>query len=171
MKLIIGLGNPGKEYERTRHNVGFMVVDAYALNAGQNWEWKKSFHAWICRVTKKMVLAKPGTFMNESGRAVQCIMRFYKCSLDDLTVVHDDKDLALGEVRVQKNRGHAGHNGVRSLIDILGSKNFTRVRLGIAPSDPKKMENTSDFVLRKFSREERKIVEEMIGKAVQQMDE
>lgn len=167
MKLIVGLGNPGKKYEKTRHNIGFMALDQLHkklknqhINA---WELSSKFNAYIagCSINgEKIVLAKPTTYMNRSGDAVALIGHFYKIPARDIIVVHDDKDIPLGEIKTQEDRGHAGHNGVRSLIEVLGTKEFTRVRLGIA--DPKKMKDVGVFVLKKFGIFEKKKVESML---------
>lgn len=173
MKLIVGLGNPGKLYERTRHNVGFVVVDAlretlvdYGVN---DWELSKKFNAKVCGVTvnnEKIVLTKPMTFMNESGQAIQLLMHFYKLAPRDLIVIHDDKDIMLGEIKLQTDRGSAGHNGVLSIIEHIGSQNFTRLRIGIGSENKKKMSDAADFVLNKFGLLERKKVEAVVERAV-----
>ncbi|KKQ27160.1 MAG: Peptidyl-tRNA hydrolase [Candidatus Magasanikbacteria bacterium GW2011_GWC2_37_14] len=176
MKLIIGLGNPGKEYLKTRHNVGFMVLDALqkklVLSGASNWELSKKFNAEICGLTlnnEKIVLTKPLTFMNNSGEAVQLIAHFYKLTVKDLIVVHDDKDLKLGDIRVQKDRSDAGHNGVKSIIEHLKTQNFIRVRVGIASENEKKMKDTAKFVLNKFGLLERKKVEEVINRSLEEI--
>lgn len=176
MKLIIGLGNPGKKYEKTRHNVGFMIVDELARKLSHEgiskWELSKKFNAEICGVTlnsKKIILVKPQTFMNESGVSVALIGHFYKIPPGDVVVVNDDKDLKLGDVKVQADRGHAGHNGVRSIIEHLGTQNFLRVRVGVASDNAKKMEDTANFVLSKFGLLERSKVKEMIQKSVDEI--
>lgn len=167
MKLIIGLGNPGKKYEKTRHNLGFLVVD---FLAGNN-EWKKSKKA-NCLYLKKQInsekveLIKPLTFMNNSGKAVNYARKKHCINIEDIIVVHDDIDLPLGEIKIQKNRGPAGHNGVKSIIEHLKTKDFTRMRLGIKSDEQKNLE-TEKFVLQNFTSEEKKIVEEQIKRAVQ----
>lgn len=176
MKLIVGLGNPGKKYEKTRHNVGFMVLDAlrerlleYQISA---WEMSKKFNAQICGCSikgEKIILAKPQTFMNESGVAVSLIGHFYKIVPADLMVVHDDKDLKLGEIKIQSDRGHAGHNGVRSIIEHLSTQNFTRIRMGVASENEKKMQDTAIFVLSKFGLLERKKVKEVVKESVEEI--
>jgi len=170
MKLIVGLGNPGKQYVKTRHNIGFMVLDALRekLNA-PHWELSKKFNAEICgieKATQKIILAKPMTFMNESGQTVHLITHFYKMKEGDLIVVHDDKDIKLGYIKIQTGHSSAGHNGVQSIIDHLGTQKFTRVRIGVASENPKKMLDTGDFVLGRFGLLERKKVEEVIKKSV-----
>ncbi len=172
MKLIIGLGNPGKKYEKTRHNVGFMVLESLRNElekyGAKSWELSKKFNAEICGCTingEKIILAKPMTFMNHSGQAVQLIAHFYKIPPQDIIVIHDDKDLMLGEIKVQTNRGHAGHNGVKSIVDNIKSQNFYRIRVGIASANKNKMQDIAKFVLHKFSLFEKKKLEEMIENA------
>lgn len=174
MSLIIGLGNPGKQYAKTRHNVGFMAVNAlhetlieYDIN---DWQLSKKFNAKVSGCTikgEKIILAKPMTFMNASGQSAELIARFYKIPARDMVVVHDDKDLPLGAVKVQKNRGGGGHNGVQSIIDHIGTKGFTRVRIGIASENKKKMQDTAKFVLGKFGMFEKKLLEEAIHASVE----
>lgn len=174
MKLIIGLGNPGKEYEKTRHNVGFATLQKLReklLEFGiNNWEISKKFNAEICGCSvnnEKIILAKPLTFMNNSGEAVGLLMRYYKINILDLIVIHDDKDILIGEIKIQKDKNDAGHNGVKSIIEHLNNKNFTRVRIGIASENPKKMSDTAKFVLDKFSLLERKKIETAINLSVE----
>ncbi|MDR1016461.1 MAG: aminoacyl-tRNA hydrolase [Coriobacteriales bacterium] len=138
-KLIVGLGNPGAEYAQTRHNCGFMAVDALAGKLGVNY-WKSDCQAEVGRTqdsTGEVVLAKPQTFMNLSGQAVKGLVK--KFALDparDLLVIQDELDLEPGTVRLKQGGGHAGHNGLRSIIDCLGSKDFARLRVGIGhPQD------------------------------------
>ncbi|OGH94521.1 MAG: aminoacyl-tRNA hydrolase [Candidatus Magasanikbacteria bacterium RIFOXYD2_FULL_41_14] len=173
MKLIVGLGNPGKKYENTRHNVGWLVLDKIISDfrlqiSDLN---KKNINAEIFALEikkQKIILAKPLTFMNESGQAISALVNFYKINPTDLIVVHDDKDLPLGEIRVQTNRGPAGHNGIKSIIEKLGTQNFTRVRVGVAGEMLEKME-TADFVLAKFTSEEKKVLEKVLAEAVKKI--
>lgn len=173
MKLIVGLGNPGKKYKNTRHNVGWLVLDKIISDFKfqiSNVD-KKKINAEVYSTTinkQKIILAKPLTFMNDSGVAVQALVSFYKINLSDLIVVHDDKDLPLGAVRVQTDRGAAGHNGIKSIIEKIGTKNFTRVRLGVAGEMLEKMD-TADFVLAKFTPAEKALVEKMIGEATEKI--
>lgn len=177
MKLIVGLGNPGKRYERTRHNVGFMVLDrlhtALKPRNISSWELSKKFNAELAGVTtvhnEKIILAKPMTFMNDSGASVQLIAHYYKLAPTDIVVVHDDKDLALGKFIVQINRGHAGHNGVRSIIEHLNTKNFTRIRIGIGKDDQKKLDDVPEFVLGKFGLLERKQINAVMESATEKL--
>ena len=132
MKIIAGLGNPGKKYLFTRHNAGFMLIDALA---GQGPFQKK--HESLFRQTRlegePLLLVKPQTFMNRSGQALRQWVRFYKIPLENLLVIHDDKDLRFGRMKFQKSRGDGGHNGIRSVHKELGSRDFHRLKIGIAP--------------------------------------
>ena len=173
MKIIVGLGNPGKQYERTRHNVGFMILDALRNQYAEtlsDWTLSKKFNALIATgiiERTPVILAKPMTFMNVSGQSVQLLLNFYKTTSQDLTVVNDDKDLPLGIIKVQPDRGHAGHNGVRSIIEHIGTQQFLRVRVGIATEQKRKMEDVSAFVLSKFSLTERGRLKVMLPEAVE----
>ena len=156
--LIVGLGNPGKEYIHTRHNIGFLALDTFAKTLEADWQVNKKLHGEIAKGKigrSVLILLKPNTFMNDSGEAVQAALAFYKLTPTDLIVVHDDKDIFLGETRVQIDRGPAGHNGVRSIIEMIGTQNFTRIRIGVAPKE-QKIADTADFVLGKFNTEETK---------------
>ncbi len=171
MKLVVGLGNPGKKYLKTRHNVGFMIVDSLrdALSTDLSL-WKKStkFNAEIADGQykgEKILLAKPMTFMNHSGQSVQLLKQYYKVNLEDIIVLHDDKDIMLGEIKVHTDRGDAGHNGIKSIIEHIGSKKFTRVRVGVKNENKRAMEDTAQFVLNKFSLLERKAMKKTIENA------
>ena len=134
MKIIVGLGNPGSEYEMTKHNVGFMLADAIAkeINASN---WRESFNALISDAFidgEKIFLVKPLTYMNLSGEAVRPIMDYYKLTVEDLIVAHDDMDLAVGVIRLRPKGSGGGHHGIESIIQHLnGNENFARVRIGI----------------------------------------
>ena len=163
MVLITGLGNPGKEYKRTRHNVGYLVIDELAKQKPND-----------------VVLLKPQTFMNKSGTAVIEAINFYKIKPADLWVVHDDVDLELGEFKISKNRGSAGHKGVESIIKRLGTKDFWRVRIGIHPVEKpgtraklgtgpvpqRKKISAAGFVLQNFTKTEEKIIQTVIPKII-----
>lgn len=174
MKLIVGLGNPGKMYQKTRHNVGFMVLDALQKSTStswSSWEISKKLNAEISTGTheeEKIILLKPLTFMNESGLAVQLAMHFYKIKSEDVMVVHDDKDIILGDLKIQTDRGHAGHNGVRSIIEQTNTQNFTRMRIGIGNTREEKID-TADFVLSKFGLFERRVLEKVMMTAVEKI--
>lgn len=133
MKMIAGLGNPGAEYAQTKHNVGFMLVDALAdrLKAPA---WKEDFFSAVTEVRiggEKVFLVKPLTYMNNSGEAVGPMLSYYKMTADDLTVVHDDMDIPAGTVRIRKKGSSGGHNGIKSIIAHVGGENFARVRIGV----------------------------------------
>ena len=133
MLLVAGLGNPGEEYAHTRHNSGFMVVDELARRGGVSY-WKSQAGAMVarCRVAgREVVLAKPQSFMNTSGGPVSKLCAAYDVAPEELLVVHDELDIPAGDVRVKFSGGHGGHNGLRSIIDKLGSRDFSRVRVGI----------------------------------------
>lgn len=158
MKLIVGLGNPGKEYERTRHNAGFLAIDAIAEKnvAGSRAALDKKSNAEITPWEggkEKILLVKPHTFMNSSGETVRKLMDFYKLSPGDIIVIHDDKDFPVGTYKIQRDRGAAGHNGVASIIAHLGTKDFIRIRIGVGPKEPG-IEKIIDYVLEPFTAEE-----------------
>lgn len=156
MKLIVGLGNPGQEYAKTRHNVGFMILNKMRVAFDfPEFELKTKLSG---EVSKGMlnktatVFLKPSTFMNQSGLSVSAVMSFFKITPPNILIIHDEKDIPLGETRVQTDRGSAGHNGVLSIIESLGTKDFSRIRVGIAPEGP--VHDTANFVLHPFSKEE-----------------
>ncbi|MFZ3230620.1 MAG: aminoacyl-tRNA hydrolase [Pseudobdellovibrio sp.] len=157
MWLIVGLGNPGKQYQSTRHNIGFMVID-YLLKSlsGHDPDYRESHKA----MTKKMklegeevILAKPQTFMNLSGESVQELMHFYKIPKEKLLVIHDDIDQSFGSLRFHKNRGHGGQNGVRSISQVLGTQDYSRLKIGVGRPDHPDFD-IGDYVLSSFSKEE-----------------
>ncbi len=158
MLLLVGLGNPGARYAGNRHNIGFMIVDAIAK--------RRAFPAWRRRFLgvasegqigrQRVLLLLPGTYMNESGRAVAEAVNFYKLGLDDVTVFHDELDLAPGKVRVKKGGGVAGHNGLRSITDCIGN-DYRRVRIGIGHPGVKELVHA--YVLNDFAKAERPWVE------------
>lgn len=160
MKVIIGLGNPGDKYKNTRHNLGFMVLDALSESLDKvSWEKSAKFQAEIQKINDDL-LVKPQTFMNSSGQAVAKIMSFYKVSPHDLVVVYDELDLPLGKIKISQGGGAAGHHGVESIIASLGSEDFIRVRLGIA--EEAKTLKPEVFVLEPFAKTEESAVKAMI---------
>ncbi len=169
MKLVAGLGNPGFKYEMTRHNLGFRIVNQLAQELDINsWEVKAALKAEIAQVIlgkEKIILAKPQTFMNQSGQAIRKIKDYYKIESEQILIIHDDIDLPLGKILIQKRRGSAGHRGVESIIENLGTKDFIRARIGIQPE--KTNEDVEKFVLGKFTFTEEKIIQEIIKKAAQ----
>lgn len=151
MKLFVGLGNPGAKYAQTRHNIGFMAVDEIAADHGFA-PWRKKFQGQLCEGklgSHKVILLKPETFMNLSGQSVGEALRFYKLSVDDVTVFHDEIDLAPGKIRVKSGGGHAGHNGLRSLHQHIGA-DYDRVRLGVG--HPGRKELVPNYVLGNFAK-------------------
>jgi peptidyl-tRNA hydrolase, PTH1 family len=155
MKIIVGLGNPGRKYERTRHNAGFLAVDELARTLGADITQEKN-GALVGRTrigSEEAVLAKPQTYMNESGRAVRAILKGAYRDVADLIVIHDELDLPLGSVRVKIGGGHGGHNGLRSIIEHAGSPEFIRVRIGIGRPGPGM--DAADYVLGSYRPDER----------------
>ncbi|GGH23386.1 peptidyl-tRNA hydrolase [Cribrihabitans marinus] len=161
MKLFAGLGNPGSKYAGHRHNIGFMALDRIASDHGFG-PWKAKFQALIAEGrlgSTKVLLLKPQTYMNRSGQSVGEAMRFYKLDSTDVTVFHDELDLAPGKVRVKSGGGHAGHNGLRSIHDHIGAA-YDRVRLGIG--HPGRKELVSGYVLHDFSRADQDWLEDVL---------
>lgn len=162
MKIIAGLGNPGSEYAKTRHNVGFMFVDALAGKLGVT-EWKDKFEAKIGETrigSEKVLLVKPQTYMNESGRSLGPLMSFYKLEPEDLIVVHDDMDIPAGTIRIRKKGSAGGHNGIKSILAHVGDEHFPRVRIGIGRPLPGW--TVVNHVLAPFPEEDAKQVAEAI---------
>lgn len=165
MKIVVGLGNPGRKYERTRHNAGFMAVDELARRLRFDLSGEK-YHALIGKGRidgEEALLLKPQTFMNESGRSVGAALRYTTAEVANLIVVHDELDLPLGTARVKIGGGHGGHNGLRSIIDHLGSPEFIRVRVGIGRPAPGF--DPADYVLSPFLPGEQQAAAEAMAKA------
>ena len=172
LSLVAGLGNPGREYAHTRHNLGWVVLDALARKHGLAWKQAPQFTAEIARWDvgggRTRWLVKPLTFMNDSGRAVATLARFYKIEPPAIAVVYDDLTIDLGLVKVTITGSAGGHNGVASLLEHLGD-GFVRYRMGIGPKQPAQMELT-DFVLGKFTPEQQIIVTQKLDHYVQGLD-
>jgi len=152
MYLVVGLGNPGKKYEKTRHNIGSRITDELrGLDL------------------KGVILETPKTFMNLSGKAAKKLINNYQLTINNLIVIHDDIDIPLGAIRIVKNRGAAGHKGVESIIKELGTNNFIRFRMGIL-SETGKPKNPENFVLQKFNKEEEKIIKGVIKKTAEAIE-
>ena len=163
MKLVVGLGNPGRKYDGTRHNVGFDVVDVLAARHHLEWESAPA-DALIARWRAASVLvAKPLTFMNLSGHAVGELMRFYKMEREDIVVIVDDANLELGRLRARPSGSAGGHNGLKSIIGALGSEDFARLRVGVGRGDARR--DLADHVLARFDPQEREDVAEAVGRA------
>lgn len=173
MILIVGLGNPGKKYQKTWHNIGSRAVDEIAANFQfPIFNFQSIFNAKISKgifKNQKITLAEPQTFMNNSGKAVKILHTKHKIQDTNLWIVHDDIDLPLGKIRIVKNRGSAGHKGVKSIIEELKTKDFIRFRIGIQPKTGKP-KNVEKFVLQPFNKEEEKIVKEVIKKTAEAIE-
>ncbi len=168
MHLVVGLGNPGREYERSRHNVGFLVADALREEAGFP-DYKQKFSGVWTRGTfggGQLALLKPQTFMNLSGDSVQPAMAFLKVAPADVIVVHDELDLPWQDVRLKVGGGHAGNNGIRSIIQRLGTPDFVRVRVGIGKPPAGFRGSGADWVLSDFDGSERAEMPDVIGRAI-----
>jgi peptidyl-tRNA hydrolase, PTH1 family len=162
--LVAGLGNPGREYERTRHNVGWLVLDELARRHGGSWRSKFSGSLAEVRLgDARLALLKPETYMNESGRSVGAASRFFKVEPEQLLVVHDDVDLEPGRLQARDGGGLAGHNGLRSLAQHLGSQDFLRLRIGVGRPGRGDQRSVSDWVLSPFAPEED--VEALVARA------
>ena len=168
IKLIVGLGNPSKEYEQTRHNAGFWFIDELA------WQWKvslkedKKYFGEVARVSRAegdVWLLKPLTFMNLSGKAVGALAQFYKIKPEEILVVHDELDIPCGRIRLKRGGGNGGHNGVKDIQAKLGTADFYRLRLGIDHPGDKAL--VSAYVLNKPSAEDKQKIDEAIGKSLQ----
>jgi len=175
MTLICGLGNPGKKFDGTRHNLGFRIIDQFARKKRfPKFKLSQKYRSLISKKLlnkEKIVLAKPQTFMNDSGKAVKALTRSYKLESKNLIIIHDDIDLPIEEMRIVKNRGAAGHKGVQSIINELSTKDFVRFRIGIKPKsyilNPKSLDK---FVLKKFNKEEKEILKKVTKNAVLAID-
>ncbi len=167
-KLVVGLGNPGSEYQNTRHNIGFRVIDLLAQGWRLNLDRKKfqsHFAEFLSPSGEKVVLVQPMTFMNLSGESVASWVNFLKIPGEDLLVIHDELDLPLGKFKAQWAAGPAGHNGVRSIIEKLGHQQFNRLRVGVG--HPGRSQQVKGHVLSAFRKDEILCVEEILTKAVQ----
>ena len=164
ISLVAGLGNPGREYEKTRHNLGFIVIEALARKLGLDWKRQAQFEAAVARWDRSpgqtFVFAKPQTFMNESGRSLQALAGFYKIEPVSVFAIYDDLTIDLGLVKVSTTGSAGGHNGIASLLEHLGD-GFIRYRLGIGPKQPAQID-LKDFVLGKFTPEQQTIVEQKL---------
>ncbi|MBR4261943.1 MAG: aminoacyl-tRNA hydrolase [Bacilli bacterium] len=161
MKLIVGLGNPGKEYENTRHNMGFFFIDNYAKS--KNIEIKtKKFNGLLTEFVdknEKIILLKPQTYMNLSGESVRKVMDFYKISTDDILIISDDLDLPIGNYRLKSKGSCGGHNGLRNIEQHIDTQNYKRLKIGISKDNEV---DTKDYVLSKISKKDKELLELMI---------
>lgn len=153
MKLIVGLGNPGKKYERTRHNVGYDTLDVFSKNKNIIFKYEPSFEGHIGKYDQKAILLKPTTYMNLSGRSLLKVMEYFKVEADDILVIVDDVNLELGKIRLRCQGSSGGHNGLKDIISVLKTESFKRLRIGISDNDERIY-----YVLSKFSKKEREIL-------------
>lgn len=163
MKLIVGLGNPGKKYQDTRHNIGFMCLDYFSNGLNDNFKPSSKFNAELLEFragTEKVILLKPLTFMNLSGESIKKVIEYYKIEINDMLVIYDDMDLDLGKLRIKKKGSSGGHNGIKSIINQLGTPEFNRLKFGIS-KDPRIP--VVDYVLGKFSKINKDIINESIN--------
>jgi PTH1 family peptidyl-tRNA hydrolase len=166
LKLIVGLGNPGSEYRETRHNVGFMVIDALAARWRVSDQWREKFEALQIKTmvgAEPVIIAKPVTFMNLSGQAVAAVAGFYKVDAADVFVVTDDVALPLGRLRARRDGGAGGHNGLKSIIQHLATQAFPRMRVGVGRGDGRR--DLADHVLGRFEPDERDTVSAAVLRA------
>lgn len=171
LHLIVGLGNPGAEYARTRHNAGFLLVEKLAERWQAGWNLEKKFNARVARAAvgeRRTVLCEPHTFMNLSGAAVSAVVQFYRLSPAQMLVVVDDADLALGELRLRERGSSGGHHGLESIEQHLGTREFARLRIGIGRVDG--VREISNFVLGKFGPDEMVLVEKVLSVAGDQAE-
>jgi len=172
ISLVAGLGNPGREYELSRHNLGWVVLDAYASKHGLAWKSAPEFESAVARADlgagRALWLAKPQTFMNESGRAAAALARYHKIAPGAVAAVYDDLTIDLGLVKVSVSGGDAGHNGVASLLEHLGA-GFTRFRLGTGPKQPPEMD-IKDFVLARFTSDQLTLIQQKTDTFVQGLE-
>jgi len=163
--LVLGLGNPGRRYEKTRHNAGFLVLDRLAARTGTPLS-ERQFKAEVGKTSmygSTVILAKPQTFMNLSGESAVSLRGYFKVADDDIVVIHDEVDLPFGDVRVKKGGGHGGHNGLRDLHSRLGGGNYIRVRFGVSRPPPEW--DTADYVLGNWTTQENKLLDELVDRA------
>lgn len=167
-RILVGLGNPGKEYERTRHNAGFMVVDAFAKGHNMTWKHEAGLRSMIAEGNidgTKTVLVKPTTYMNASGEAVRMVMDRFHVPAASILVISDDVDLPLGSARYRTEGGPGGHNGLKSIISLLGTQVFARLKIGVgAPPERVPLE---EYVLGKFVKEEHGVIDRVVIKALE----
>ena len=170
MKLVVGLGNKGREYENTRHNMGFMLVDRYLQYKNITDKFKEKFNAMYIETTinnEKVIFIKPMTYMNNSGIAVRAFVDFYKLNSEDILVISDDLDLDLGKFRLRRNGSSGGHNGLKSIISHLGTDGFKRLRIGISNDK----DDVINYVLSKFSKRELNEIDTMFDTLVNVLDD
>jgi peptidyl-tRNA hydrolase, PTH1 family len=172
LKVIVGLGNPGSKYTETRHNAGFWFIDEVARQYSGIFRVEKKFHSEVAKISidgKEIWLLKPDTFMNRSGLAVKSLLSFYRITAEQLLVAHDEIDLPPGTAKLQTGGGHGGHNGLRDIINQLGTKDFHRLRIGVG--HPGSKDQVVDYVLHNASRNDRILIDRDIDDAVSVLPE
>ena len=170
MKLVVGLGNPGKEYDKTRHNVGFDIIDAYLKEKNIDGE-KSKFNGIYVEAninSEKVIFLKPQKYINLSGEVIRKYVDFYKINYEDILVIHDDLDQPLGKIKLKRNSSSGGHNGIKNIELHLGTKDYKRLKIGISNN---KNIDTRDYVLSKISKEDRKVIDESINKCINIIDD
>ena len=170
MKLIVGLGNPGKEYKNTRHNIGFMVIDSY-LNLHNCQLQKEKFNGLYTELhinNEKIIFLEPQKYMNLSGEVVKKFVDFYKINVEDILIIQDDLDQELGKIKLKKNSSSGGHNGIKNIEMHLGTKNYKRLKIGISND---KTIDTKNYVLNKFSIQEKDIIDKSISTCMNIIDD
>lgn len=171
MKLIVGLGNPGSKYQMTRHNIGFMVIDALVeIHRGGSFKQEHKAHTQkLLLSSQPILLAKPQTYMNNSGESVRALVDYYNIDISDLLIIHDDIDQAFGAMKYQKKRGHGGQNGIRSIHQHLGTNDYARLKMGVGrPSHP--AQDVANYVLQDFSRSELKDLPDILSLACESVE-
>ena len=170
MKLIVGLGNPGREYENTRHNVGFDVIDRY-IELKKLGELKEKFQGLYLKTNvgnEKVIFLKPQKYMNLSGEVVRQYVNFFKVEIHDILIIHDDLDQTIGKIKLKQNSSSGGHNGIKDIEKNLGTKEYKRLKIGISND---KKQDTKDYVLGKFSKEDRLLIDSSINKCMNIIDD
>lgn len=173
MKLLVGLGNPGKQYEQNRHNVGFTFADFLKNQIeGESFTYEKNLDSELSTLqinNNKIIVAKPQTFMNRSGQSVSRILNYYHVLIEDLYITHDDLDIPLGKFKIQKSTGPKLHNGLASIESSLGTADFWRIRIGVENRDSSQRLPGEAFVLQNFTIEEKNIVQEMFKEVIERL--
>lgn len=170
MKLIAGLGNVGDKYCFTRHNAGFMVLDKWALDEGLSFREEKKLKCFLTKLrynNEDLLLVKPTTFMNLSGEAVRAVMDYYKIEVKDILIIYDDIALDLGRIRFRANGSDGGHNGIKSIIQHVGTKDFDRLKVGIGPQPNIPSEN---YVLQNFPKEQHEQLKDVLKKSIEAVE-
>jgi len=172
IRLVVGLGNLGPEYEATRHNVGYRFVDALAERNGGRFRIENRFHGLLCRLLvsgQDLRLLKPMTFMNRSGQSVAAVVRYFGIAPEQILIAHDELDLPVGTLRLKRGGGHAGHNGLRDLISALDNRDFWRLRIGI--NHPEDRSEVVNYVLSRASREDEGRIQDALDQAEQYLSD